>query len=62
MVVAKTGRNNYTTIEDISEGEQVLACTFTLNGYPVFIIFEGPEKATRGGGVNGSQSKFLDGT
>jgi hypothetical protein len=23
---------------------------------------EGPEKATRGGGVNGSQSKFLTGT
>jgi hypothetical protein len=23
---------------------------------------EGPDKATRGGGVNGSQSKFLEGT
>jgi hypothetical protein len=26
------------------------------------LSYEGPEKATKGGGVNGSQSKFLTGT
>jgi hypothetical protein len=33
MAVAKTGRVNYTTMEDIPVGEQVLASTFSLNGY-----------------------------
>jgi hypothetical protein len=44
--------------------------TFACYIYPSFLLashhwrcslFEGPEKATRGGGVNGSQSKFLTG-
>jgi hypothetical protein len=40
VVVAKTGHVNYTTMEDIPEGEQVLAGTFSLNGYPVVILFD----------------------
>jgi hypothetical protein len=31
VALAKTGRVNYTTIEDIPEGEQVLAGMFSLN-------------------------------
>jgi hypothetical protein len=40
VAVAKTGRVNYTTLEDIPEGEQVLAGTFSLNGYPAVILFD----------------------
>jgi hypothetical protein len=40
VAVAKTGRINYTTMEDIPEGEQVLAGTFSLNGYPVVVLFD----------------------
>jgi hypothetical protein len=40
VAIAKTGRVNYTTMEDIPEGEQVLAGTFSLNGYPVVILFD----------------------
>jgi hypothetical protein len=40
VVVAKTGRVNYTTMEDISDGEQVLTGTFSLNGHPVIILFD----------------------
>jgi hypothetical protein len=40
VAVAKTGRVNYTTIGDISEGEQVLTGKFSLNGYPVVILFD----------------------
>jgi hypothetical protein len=57
----RAGHTNYTTAEEIPTGEEVLAGTFSLNEHPVIILFEGPEKATRGG-VNGSQSKFLEGT
>jgi hypothetical protein len=39
VAVAKTGRVNYTTMEDILKGEQVLVGTFSLNGYPVVILF-----------------------
>jgi hypothetical protein len=39
VAIAKTGRVNYTTMEDIPEGEQVLMGTFSLNGYPVVILF-----------------------
>jgi hypothetical protein len=39
-VVAKTGRINYTTVDDIPEGEQVLADTFSLNGRPAIILFD----------------------
>jgi hypothetical protein len=40
VVVAKTGRINYTTMEDIPEGEQVLMGTFSLNGYPAVVLFD----------------------
>jgi hypothetical protein len=40
VAVAKTGRINYTTMEDIPEGEQVLMDTFSLNGYPVVVPFD----------------------
>jgi hypothetical protein len=35
----KTGRVNYTTIEDIPEGEQVLMGIFSLNIHPSIILF-----------------------
>jgi hypothetical protein len=40
VVVAKTGRINYTTMEDIPEGEQVLADMFSLNGHPTTVLFD----------------------
>jgi hypothetical protein len=40
VVIAKIGRVNYTTIEDIPEGEQVLVGMFSLNGYPVVTLFD----------------------
>jgi hypothetical protein len=40
VAIAKTGRVNYTTLEDIPEGEQVLASTFSLNGYPAVVLFD----------------------
>jgi hypothetical protein len=40
VAIVKTGRVNYTAMEDIPEGEQVLAGTFSLNGYPVVILFD----------------------
>jgi hypothetical protein len=40
VAIAKTCRVNYTTMEDISEGEQVLAGTFSLNEYPVVVMFD----------------------
>jgi hypothetical protein len=40
VAIAKTGRINYTTMEDIPEGEQVLAGTFSLNGYPAVVLFD----------------------
>jgi hypothetical protein len=36
----KTGRVNYTTMEDVPEGEKVLAGTFSLNRYLVVILFD----------------------
>jgi hypothetical protein len=30
---------NYTTIKDVPKGEHVLACTFSLNGHPIVILF-----------------------
>jgi hypothetical protein len=35
---AKTSCINYTTMEDIPEGEQVLVGMFSLNGYPAVIF------------------------
>ncbi len=40
VATVKTGRVNYTTLEDILEGEQVLAGTFSLNGYPAVVLFD----------------------
>jgi hypothetical protein len=40
VVVAKINRVNYTTMEDIPEGEPVLVGTFALNGQPVVILFD----------------------
>jgi hypothetical protein len=40
VVAAKTDQVNYTTMEAIQEGEQVLAATFSLNGYPIVILFD----------------------
>jgi hypothetical protein len=38
--VAKTGHINYTTMEDIPEGELVLTGTFSLNGYSNIVLFD----------------------
>jgi hypothetical protein len=38
--IAKISRANYTTMEDIPEGEQVLAGTFCLNEHPIVILFD----------------------
>jgi hypothetical protein len=39
VAVAKTGRVNYTTLEDVPKGEHVLAGIFSLNGHPIVILF-----------------------
>jgi hypothetical protein len=33
-------RANYTTVEEIPTGEEVLAGTFSINEYPVIILFD----------------------
>jgi hypothetical protein len=40
VAIAKTGCVNYTTMEDIPEGEQVLVGTFSLNGYLAVVLFD----------------------
>jgi hypothetical protein len=40
VAVAKTDRVNYTTMEDIPDGEQVLTGAFSLNGYSAVILFD----------------------
>jgi hypothetical protein len=40
VAVAKTDRVNYTTMEDISEGEPVLAGMFFLNDHFAIILFD----------------------
>jgi hypothetical protein len=40
VAVVKTTRVNYTTVEDIPEGEQVLVDMFSLNGHPAIILFD----------------------
>jgi hypothetical protein len=40
VAVAKTGHDNYTTLEDILEGEQVLTGAFSLNGHPTIVLFD----------------------
>jgi hypothetical protein len=39
VAIAKTGRINYTTLEDVPEDEQVLIGMFSLNGHPIVILF-----------------------
>jgi hypothetical protein len=34
------GHTNYTTVEEIPLGEEVLASTFFLNEHPVIILFD----------------------
>jgi hypothetical protein len=34
------GRTNYTTMEEIPTGEEVLADTFFLNEHPIIILFD----------------------
>jgi hypothetical protein len=36
----RTSRANYTTVEEIPTGEEVLAGTFFLNEHPVIILFD----------------------
>jgi hypothetical protein len=40
VVVAKTGRVNYTTLKDVPEGEQVLTGMFSLDGHPIVVLFD----------------------
>jgi hypothetical protein len=40
VAIAKTGCVNYTTLEDVPEGEQVLAGMFSLNGHPIVVLFD----------------------
>jgi hypothetical protein len=39
VAVAKTGCDNYMTMEDVPEGEQVIVGMFSLNGHPIVVIF-----------------------
>jgi hypothetical protein len=39
-VAPRTGRANYTTMEEIPTGEEVLAGTFFLNEHPVIILLD----------------------
>jgi hypothetical protein len=39
VAIAKTDRVNYTTMEDIPEGEQVLTGMFSLKGHPIVVLF-----------------------
>jgi hypothetical protein len=36
----KTGRVNYTTLEDVTKGEQVLTGMFSLNGHHIVVLFD----------------------
>jgi hypothetical protein len=36
----RTGRTNYTTVEEIFTGEEVLAGTFFLNDQPIVTLFD----------------------
>jgi hypothetical protein len=40
VAIAKTGSVNYTTMEGIPEGEQVLTGTFSLNRYLAVVLFD----------------------
>jgi hypothetical protein len=36
----RSGRANYTTVEEIPTGEEVLTCTFFLNESPIIVLFD----------------------
>jgi hypothetical protein len=36
----RTGRANYTTVEEIPTGEEVLAGMFFLNEHPIMVLFD----------------------
>jgi hypothetical protein len=36
----QVGHTNYTTVEEILTGEEVLAGTFSLNEHPIIILFD----------------------
>jgi len=36
----KPGRVHYTTLEDVSEGAQVMAGTFSVHNHPITILFD----------------------
>ena len=40
IVPAKTGRVNYTTLEEVPEGTQVMAGTFSIDHCPVTVLFD----------------------
>ena len=40
VVPAKTGRVNYTTLEEVPEGTQVMTGTFSVNHWPVTVLFD----------------------
>jgi hypothetical protein len=40
VIATRTGRVNYTTVEDVPEGEHVLVGTLSLNGHPIVILFD----------------------
>jgi hypothetical protein len=40
VVVDKTGRINYTTMDDIPEGEPVFVGTFFLNDHSAIVLFD----------------------
>ena len=40
VVPAKTGRVNYTTLEEVPEGTQVMAGMFSVNHCPVTVLFD----------------------
>jgi hypothetical protein len=39
VAAVKTGHVNYTTLEEVAEGEQVLAGMFSLNRHPIVVLF-----------------------
>jgi hypothetical protein len=39
-VATRTGHVNCTTVEDVPEGERILAATFSLNEHPIVILFD----------------------
>jgi hypothetical protein len=40
VTAVKTGRVNYTTLEEVVEGEQVLTGMISLNGHPIIVLFD----------------------